>query len=94
MWGGNGEVPIIKIIAANNKIISDRLEKLEEKVNDIRENLEYTESELKTNINKIEEHQNLINEQVKDKLREIEDRSRRNNLRIDGIKESENKNEN
>ena len=86
------EENIIKIIAANNKIISDRLEKLEEKVNDIQESLEYTESELKTNINKLEEQQKLINEQMKDKLREIEDRSRRNNLRIDGIKESENEN--
>ena len=46
------------------------------------------ENELNTKILKVE--QNLENEttMIKEKLRDLEDRTRRNNLRIDGVNES------
>ena len=74
------EKSVLDILAANNKIQNDRL--------DIQESLQFTENELNTKFLKVE--QNLENEttMIKEKLRDLEDRTRRNNLRIDGVNES------
>ncbi|XP_065643827.1 uncharacterized protein LOC136075231 [Hydra vulgaris] len=65
-----------KFIQANDDIISGKLELLKKKTKEIN--------------NKIKDNSEIT--KIKSKLREIEDRSRRNNLRIDGLKESENEN--
>ena len=84
------EENIIKIISANNKIVNDRIDMLEKKIGDIQESMEFTESNFKVKLTQFEDKQVEINQQMKEKLREMEDRSRRNNLRIDGVNESEN----
>ena len=82
------EKSVLDILAANNKIQNDRLDILTKHIEDIKESLQFTENELNTKILKVE--QNLENEttMIKEKLRDLEDRTRRNNLRIDGVNES------
>ena len=80
---------IKKIITANTKIMNDRLNELNTKIDDIRYSLEFTEKELKNEIVAVKDKQENELKTIKDKLRELEDRSRRNNIRI-GLAESEN----
>ncbi|XP_065654930.1 uncharacterized protein LOC136081533 [Hydra vulgaris] len=80
----------------------EKIKRLEKDVFDIKKSLnfheELIEKKVKNNIESIEKkrfckteaHKNDEYIDFKKKLREIEDRSRRNNLRIDGIKENEN----
>ena len=84
------EENIVKIISANNKIVNDRIDQLEKKIDDIQESLEYTENDLKVKLTQFENKQTHLNDEFRNKVRELEDRSRRNNLRIDGINESVN----
>ena len=81
---------IKKIITANTKIMNDRLNELNTKIDDIRYSLEFTEKELKNEIVAVKDKQENELKTIKDKLRELEDRSRRNNIRIEGLAESEN----
>ena len=92
------EASIIEILTANNKILSDRISKLEQKVDDLQSSLEFKEAELSEQINEIktkekekseniEEIHKKETQELKEKLRDMEDWSRRNNLRIDGIVE-------
>ncbi|XP_065645415.1 uncharacterized protein LOC136075900 [Hydra vulgaris] len=90
------------ITSANMNILTERLDKLEKdtiknitKTNDIANDLNATRQKFET----VKQNTKKINIEVKDKseilkirnkLRVLEDRSRRNNLRIEGIKESEN----
>ncbi|XP_065650357.1 protein unc-13 homolog C-like [Hydra vulgaris] len=80
----------------------EKIKSLEKDVFDIKESLnfheELIEKKIKNNIESIEKervakniaHKNIEFTDLKNKLREIEDRSRRNNLRINGLKENEN----
>ena len=97
------KVVLQEIVSSNLKITNERLEKLFGEISDIKESLEFTQKQLedKTKVIKedIEILQKNLNEIEKDlldpediinKLIELEDRSRRNNLRIDGITETNN----
>ena len=83
------EKSIVDILAANNKIMNDRLDKITKTIEDLQESLEFTENDLNSKVLKVETF--MLNESglVREKIRDLEDRSRRNNLRIDGVKESE-----
>ena len=52
--------------------------------------MEYTENELKEEITSIKQECESENIMLRNKLRELEDRSRRNNIRIEGVNENEN----
>ncbi|XP_065667876.1 uncharacterized protein LOC136088141 [Hydra vulgaris] len=65
---------IKKFISAQDEIISSKFETVKQKTKKI--NIE------------VKDKSEII--KIRNKLRELEDRSRKNNLRIDGIKESEN----
>ena len=79
---------IIKILAANSKLVNERIDKLNNRVDDLQHSLEFTEKELTDKINNVEKSQCNEHKSLKAKLRDLEDRSRRNNLRFDGITES------
>ena len=97
----NHDIKIKELIDTNVKNTNERLDQLSSDINDLKESLEFTEQDidnklikgenelkdLKTDVKAIEN--DLLNpDEVSDKLVELEDRSRRNNLRIDGIEES------
>ena len=97
----NHEIKINELIDTNVKHTNERLDQLSSDINDLKESLEFTEQDtdnklvkvenelkdLKTDVKAIEN--DLLNaDEVSDKLVELEDQSRRNNLRIDGIEES------
>ena len=82
------EENIIKILAANNNIVNERIDKLNNIVDDLQHSLEFTEKEISDKINNVEKTQYDEHKSLKKKLRDLEDRSRRNNLRFDDITES------
>ena len=83
------EQSLVDIIAANNKIMNDRLDKMEKEIEDLKESLQFTEAVSNEKKACFEKKIMDENKSLKTKLRDIEDRSRRNNLRIDGVIESE-----
>ena len=83
--------------------VNVRLNKISEEVDEIKKSLEFTQNKfdeelaiVKSNIKKVKSDMKEITEDLLDsdkvssKLIELEDRSRRNNLRIDGIAEDQN----
>ena len=82
------EQSIIQILTANTKIINEQIDELSKKINDMQESLEFTEVEMKEKISRVEMKQTSELSTLKNKIRDLEDRSRRNNLRIDGVAES------
>ena len=54
----------------------------------MQESLEFTEVEMKEKISRVEMKQTSELSTLKNKIRDLEVRSRRNNLRIDGVAES------
>lgn len=91
-----------EFISSKLLVTNERLNELSKEVKDITESLEFTQKQveedtkaikkdierLKKNVGEIE--RDLLDpEDVSKKLIELEDRSRRNNLRIDGIQESD-----
>ena len=99
----NHENNIKELIDTNVKHTNERLDQLSSDIQDLKESLEFTEKEVNDKIVKVEKdvknlqmnlkeiENDLLNpDDVSNKLVELEDRSRRNNLRIDGIKESPN----
>ena len=97
------ESNIKELINSNVNKTTERLEKLSAEIVDLTASLEFTQKEideklfqvkkeiknLKTEVKAIEDDL-LKADEVSAKLVELEDRSRRNNLRIDGIKEEPN----
>ena len=89
------------ILASNAKIVNDRLDILTKNISDLQDSIEFVDQDLNEKIKSVEkkisktseECQNNISpsevKEIKNKLIELEDRSRRNNIRIDGIPESE-----
>ena len=97
------ESNIKELINSNVNKTTERLDKLSAEIVDLTASLEFTQKKideelfqvkkeiknLKTEVKAIED--DLLNaDEVSAKLVELEDRSRRNNLRIDGIKEEPN----
>ena len=90
---------ITDIIKSQLTITNERLDKISKDVVDITESIEFTQDEVKnikedisqvqSDIRQIEDDM-LDPDYVMEKLIELEDRSRRNNLRIDGISEAPN----
>lgn len=94
------ELVIKEMINASIKDTNDRLDKISQDVSDLKQSLEFTQDEVKNEIDsintkvknleknvKVIEEDLLDPEDVSSKLIELEDRSRRNHLRIDGIEE-------
>ena len=94
------ELVIKEMINASIKDTNDRLDKISQDVSDLKQSLEFTQDKVKNEIDsintkvknleknvKVIEEDLLYPEDVSSKLIELEDRSRRNNLRIDGIEE-------
>ena len=80
---------------------NDRLDKISKEMNKLTKSLEFTQDQLEGEINNIKENIKHLGTSIKgieddildpndvsSKLIELEDRSRRNNLRIDGIEET------
>ena len=93
------EIHIKKIIGSNFKIIMEEIKKsqeeikeLKKQVTDLKSSIEHTDTDLNdlsNRVDKIYEYQ-VDPEHVTNKLTDLENRSRRNNLRTDGIPESRN----
>nr|XP_047142090.1 uncharacterized protein LOC124816551 [Hydra vulgaris] len=79
---------MLKLFSANAKITSDRQQKAETNINYSMEKIKRLEKDV-LDIKETHKSDEFID--FKKKIRQIEDRSRRNNLRIDSIKENENK---
>ena len=97
------ENKINDIIKTNMEAVNVRLNTISEKVHEITKSLKFTQNKfdeelaiVKNNIKKVKSDMKEITEDLLDsdkvssKLIELEDRSRRNNLRIDGIAEDQN----
>ena len=97
------ETKMSEIISNNLQTANDRLNKISKEMNELTKSLEFTQDQLEGEINNINEnikhleisikgieHDLLDPNDVSSKLVELEDRSRRSNLRIDGIKETPN----
>ena len=83
------EESIINKIAGNHKITMDEIKKMIKDIDNIKESLEFTQEvidkKVKTVEEKVETIENKFTNEVQRKLTEIEDRSRRNNIRIEGV---------
>ena len=88
----------------NFEITKQQITELKKEIKELRQNIEHTESVLedkvahmKENLGHIESRVQEMHEYqldpdfIEDKLTDLEDRLRRNNLRVDGIKERPNK---
>ena len=89
-----------EMISHNLQNTNDRLDKISKEMNELTKSLEFTQDQLEEEINSIKENikhletstkgieDDLLDpNDVSSKLIELQDRSRRNNLRIDGIEE-------
>ena len=89
------------LISGNFKLTMQEIHGLKNEVNDLRKILEFTQNNLEKKVDNVEKRMEKLDSDiqeiyeyqidpkyVQDKLTELEDRSRRNNIRIDGIKET------
>ena len=94
---------LFNIINGNFEISKQEIDELKKEVIDLRHSTEHTEKVLEDKVVCVEENLGHIESRVQemydyqldpafieDKLIDLEDRSRRNNLRVDGIKERPN----
>ena len=92
----------INIMSGNFKITMKESKDLKAEVSDLKDSLEFTENVIEKKVEKLETELDNLEDKVQDiwdyqidpdyiqhKLIELEDRSRRNNIRIDGIEEEE-----
>ena len=90
----------MNIISGNFEITMNEIKNSEQEISELKSSLGFTEGVLEKKIEKLEENMKGVDARVwdiyeyqvdtnyvLDKLAEVEDRSRRKNLRIDGIKE-------
>ena len=91
------------MISRNHKIVNDRLDVLSREIEDVKASLEFTQNDIhdkvkrieinaqnnKRNLKKLDNEPGFVQE-IRSKVVDLEYRSRRENLRIDGIKESAN----
>ena len=91
---------ILNIINGNFGITMNEIKNLSQEISELKSSLDFTENALEKKVEKLEENMKDVDARVRDvyeyqvepnyvldKLAELEDRSRSNNLRIDGIKE-------
>ena len=93
------EENITKIISSNNILFNQRFDILSKEIGDITESLQVFQNQTEEKINgltgRIIKLENEVKEKpawvfdIDEKLVEMEDRSRRNNLRFDGLAESQ-----
>ena len=96
------EKNIISIISGNFEITMKEINDLKAEVSDLKDSLEFTENVIEKKVEKLETELDNLKDKVQDiwdyqidpdyiqhKLIELEDRSQRNNIRIDGIEEEE-----
>ena len=96
------EKNIINIISCNFEITMKKIKDLKAEVRDRKDSLEFTQNFIENEVEKLETKLDNLEDKVQDiwdyqidpdyiqhKLIELEDRSRRNNIRIDGIEEEE-----
>ena len=94
---------ILNIISGNFDIQMRWITKLKTKLSDLNQSLEFTEDTLEEKVNDLKSENEKLKTKMKElyeyqidpefvenKLVELEDRSRRCNLRIDGVKETSN----
>ena len=94
---------LFNIISGNFEISKQQISELKKEINELRQSIEHTENVLEDKVARVEENLGHIERRVRemydyqqdptfieDKLIDLEDRSRRNNLRVDGIKERPN----
>ena len=92
------EKNISNLISGSFSITKQQIEEVEKEVLDLRKSIEFTENQLEEKVNNAEskkadiEHRieeiydyQIDPEYVEQKLIDLEDKSRRNNLRVDGI---------
>nr|XP_004206627.2 uncharacterized protein LOC101240050 [Hydra vulgaris] len=86
------EIKLLNLQEENSKLKKEtsELRKLAEFLNEKYESIVQELSEIKKKPNSTSSQNDITNVVVKDKLAELEDRSRRNNLRFTGIEEDEN----
>ena len=100
---GEQQKNLFNIIRGNFEISKQQITELKREINELRQSIEHTENILKDKVACVEENlghtesrvQEMYDYQldpafIEDKLIDLEDRSRRNNLRVDGIKERPN----
>ena len=91
---------ILNIISGNFEITMNEIKNLKQEISELKSSLDFTEDVLEKKVEKLEENMKDVDARVRDiyeyqvdpnyvldKLAELEDRSRKNNLRIDGINE-------
>ena len=101
------EANITNIISSNFKLTMKEIKSLKQEVNDLKENIEFTQNDLgekvadvdkkispfETTMNEMYDYQidpDYINDnlsELRENISEMEDRSRRNNIRVDGVTE-------
>ena len=97
---------LLNLISGNFDITVTEIKKVQSDINELKASLEHTETVLEEKVAKAEKKVEKLQEQINElwdcqidperlqfterKIVELEDRSRRNNLRIDGITEKEN----
>ena len=93
------QVNLLSVISGNLEITRKEIKEVKEQMGCFRESLEFTQATLEAKIKTTEDHLEILKRKVKDftevvdpryvadKLIELEDRSRRKNLWIDGITE-------
>ena len=62
---GHEEV-IAKILSANTKLVNDRMDSMNRKIDDLQTSLEYTEKELSEEVMTVEQQQNKVKEERDD----------------------------
>ena len=89
------EKNIINIISGNFEITMTEIKDLKGEVSNLKDSLEFTENVIEKKVDNLEDKvQDIWDYQIdpdyiQHKLIELQDRSRRNNIRIDGIEEEE-----
>ena len=97
---------LLNLISGNFDITMTEIKKVQSDINELKTSLEHTETVLEEKVAKAEKKVEKLQEQINElwdyqvdlerlelterKVVDLEDRSRRNNLRIDGISEKEN----
>ena len=71
---------IIQIFTANNNLANQRIDKLTKKNSELEESIQFTDNDINNIIAKLEQNNHYEINMVHQKLRDLEDRSRRNNL--------------
>ena len=97
---------LLNLISGNFDIIITEIKKVQSDINELKASLEHTDTVLEEKVAKVEKKIEKLQEQINElwnyqvdperlelterKIVDLEDQSRRNNLRIDGISEKEN----